>query len=294
MIKSNSSAAFPGKIGNEFRKLWEAVQALQPIPSPGVRVQQTTRGVALQIKQPATINANVVELTFVAEYDDFLACTNAAGETVYVAKPPTLRSSQWNPGWQPGTGDPGIEIFATPYGDGFYPYGRALRYVNAHARFRIKFSRSSGQTVERMKCNDANESTLSISYEVIREMIYPAYFVPLTNGVGITTVDLGKIYAIKLSEPLFQTTEELDVFGDVVVAAGQDITYLDLNTDGRTWQPLGVSHPGHLFEITGAATPAQGRRAVQFNDNQGNDQNGSNPSPAIMNTSTNAFGLFHP
>lgn len=264
MIKSNSSAAFPGKLGNEFRKLWAAIQALQPIPTPGVRVQQTTRGVALEIKQPAAPGA-VEEMTFVREFDDFLQCTDSGGATVYVWKPKTLRASQWNPGWD-FTSNWGAEIGG---GKDNSPNGfvRPLRYIAPNLRYRFKVNRenqyaSNTLGIVQFKTNDTNGVPFRIAYQYVRELIWPPYH---AGSDYLPGGDLNTIYALKLKpDSLRVTTEERDTDfnvtpGQVVpwvpgpnilVPAGLPITHVDLNNDARAWQTYMIGMV-NVFYLTG-------------------------------------------
>lgn len=289
----------PGPVVEAFNRLVDAVQSLSPISSPGVLTNRTTRGVSRVANAVGGGSATgIEEFTFVKEYDDFISCEDETGGTVYVAKPRTLQSSLWNPGFVAGTGVPGPQLLSSQTGgNDFYTYGRALRYLNCNARWRIKFTDTTGLfTIERMRTNDTDNSGKgAILYEVVREQIYPSYCtgVSVTSGASGNTDDLSVIFAAKLRRSTMVTTEQLDSLGDVEVEAGIQITYIDLNVDCRTWQPLHVMHHNHLFEIQGNPTTNYSR-SVPYVDNQGADQTDVNANPVIFNTSINGFGGFNP
>jgi hypothetical protein len=280
MITNENQAFPPGKLGSEFSRIWAAIRALKPIPTPTVKVQETTRGVALHTTPPPAA-ARVQELTFLIQYDDILVCSNQSGAQVYVLKPPTLRASQWRGAKSWNFQSSNIFVGSPDNAYSYFTYERGLIYLTDHARWRVKQNKLGlPYMAAAVGVNGGSGSGAQYSYEVVPELIYPQYDAAQTNSSNSTnTQDLAKIYAIP-TDSQFVTEQIVNSNGDEVVPAGVPVNLLDLNVDGRSWQPYTVIHHS-LLKIRDGSTGQE--YTVRLEQDQAADQMFTGAAGAFIN-----------
>lgn len=233
---------FDGKVGRAFDEVWRALRSLRPAISPGVLTSLTHRGVHRTRLDDGSNANSPVQLQLVAEYDDFLECLDDSGQIVYVAKPQTLRASQWKPGWQAGNPKPGATYY---YGDPASPSQSvtfSLMYIERNIRKRLVVPPFGVFAKNILHSQFGGNVEKDFDFLVVTEVINPPYAPALVNNTQGYVKDqmFRSIIAQKFDTAFFTTPEILGTVGETLVPAGQPVQYLDLNNDARRWDAINL------------------------------------------------------
>jgi hypothetical protein len=226
-----------------------ALQALgAPTDGNAHLIKITTEG------QSKGEGGSLIELTVVGEADDYLSCIDPSdGSTVFVAKPKSLRASQWNPGWLQSDGGDSI-ISHQDFG---------LHYLSTNRRWRVLTGAwGAGATLQPDLLNGfmkqvgsgdpaAFAATYPVGdYKVSVETVTPPYpYAP--PDMGPTAWGRGHLHSIiasKFSDAIGYTSSD---------DGTQPIYYLDTNVDARTWVAEAIANL-HLAMVNGSVVIKHG------------------------------------
>jgi hypothetical protein len=219
-------SSFPGKLGQEFNRLVEAVNSLRPISTPDSFTSRTTGGVSRTMRAGRKSQGLVTaELTTVREGLDAVECLDADNETVYCLKASGFRAAGLTSTYGVGGMTYGLNAVSAPVFMEYKLRHELLQFGSYDDAFRVirHVKTPNANIFAGDYTNNADDVGAALFH------IYPFYTAIQSNGI----VGGLPLLAVQVSEVTLNSSElSIDSSGDV------SANYLDIMA--RAWEPIMV------------------------------------------------------